>query len=970
MTEIKKKSEFVYEIPKKEKMNVPGIVYASDTLIEQIKKDRTLQQVENVAMLPGILKASIAVPDAHQGYGFPIGGVAGFDMKKGVISPGGVGYDINCLSKDSKILSSLGYTRKIKEFEKNYDEESLSILNKKNSELDNSNISFFMKKPSEKILKIKTKSGQIIKVTAEHPIFTKDGMKKIEDIKEGENVLLYPFEGVEYEKPKRILLVSEGDIDKLNRSFTSKLQIKNKLKELRLLPLYSDNPKIPYLLKIMGFIIGDGSITIRDKNCQIGFYGDEKDLKLIKKDIYKIGFNSYFFSRKRKHKIKTEYKEYEFLRKENSLRSNSSSLAILLYLLGTPKGNKTEQDYFIPRWIMKSVKWYKRLFLASLFGAEMSSPKTMTNNKFNFYGPVFSLNKKNSLHGIGFVNQISALLEEFGIRNILLKYRTEQSGKGKSTRIRLMVYPSSKNLIKLFSNINYEYNIKKRNLANAAILWLKQKEKILEFRDATIQKARDMKKEGVTKNQIINDLSEKYVNKYFIDKAIYYSNYGRTGSRIAYCFISFNKFIEKSCYGKNGFIWDEVESKEEIDYNDFVYDFSMNNENHNFVANGFVVSNCSVRLLRTNLTRKDIQGKEEEIASQLSRKIPSGVGRGSQFKVTKDELKQIMTKGVPYIVSKGYGVKEDYLHMEEEGCLKGADVSKVSEKAISRGIGQLGSLGAGNHFLDVHYVEEIYDEKTAKAFGLEKGQITFMIHCGSRGLGHQVASDYIKAMENEYGTSKFPDRELVSAPINSKLGKDYYSAMACAANFAFVNKQIISHWVREEMTHMFPKVKIDVVYDVCHNIAKFEEFDIDGKGKKQTVCVHRKGATRSFGAGRKEIPFAYRKVGQPVLIPGSMGTASYVLVGTKKAEELTWGSTVHGAGRAKSRHSAMKEMRGEEVKEAMKKKGIVVSARSYKGLSQEAPHAYKNIEDVVDVVHNLGISKKVAKLKPLIVVIG
>ncbi|HJX51026.1 MAG TPA: RtcB family protein [Candidatus Nanoarchaeia archaeon] len=378
--------------------------------------------------------------------------------------------------------------------------------------------------------------------------------------------------------------------------------------------------------------------------------------------------------------------------------------------------------------------------------------------------------------------------------------------------------------------------------------------------------------------------------------------------------------------------------------------------------------NCSVRLLKTNLKKKDILGRQEEIAKAIQRKIPSGVGRGSSFQITRQELTKVLEQGVPYIVSKGYGVKEDYLHMEEEGCLKGADASKVSDRAVKRGIGQLGTLGAGNHFLDIHYVDEIFDEKTAKAFGLEKGDVTIMIHCGSRGLGHQVASDYIKLMEDEYGFKNLPDRELINAPINSKLGKDYYAAMACAANFAFVNKQIITHWIREEMKHLFPKIKIDVVYDVCHNIAKFEEFEVDGK--KKTICIHRKGATRSFGAGRKEIPSAYRKVGQPVLIPGSMGTASYVLVGSKKAEELTWGSTVHGAGRTKSRHASMKQMRGEDVKKEMKKQGIEVVAGSWKSLSQEGPYAYKDIEEVVDVVHRLGISTKVARLKPLVVVIG
>ncbi len=377
--------------------------------------------------------------------------------------------------------------------------------------------------------------------------------------------------------------------------------------------------------------------------------------------------------------------------------------------------------------------------------------------------------------------------------------------------------------------------------------------------------------------------------------------------------------------------------------------------------------NCSVRLLKTNLTKKHVLGNQEKIVEALFRKIPSGVGRGSKFQITKKEFRKVLELGAKYMVEKGYGVKDDYLHMEEEGCMK-ADVSKVSERAIKRGVGQLGTLGSGNHFLEVQYVDEIFDRQTAKVFGLKKDQVTIMIHCGSRGLGHQVASDYIKKMGQEYGFKNFPDSELTNAPIKSKLGKDYFSAMAAAANFAFANKQLITYWIREEMKYLFPKIKIDVVYDICHNIAKFEEHVV--AGKKKIVCVHRKGATRSFGPGRKEIPFAYRKTGQPVLIPGSMGTSSYVLVGTKKSEELTFGSTVHGAGRVKSRSAASKIFKGEKVKQELDAKGIKVKSGTWKCLSEEAPEVYKDIDEVVRVVDELGISKKVARLKPLVVVKG
>ena len=378
--------------------------------------------------------------------------------------------------------------------------------------------------------------------------------------------------------------------------------------------------------------------------------------------------------------------------------------------------------------------------------------------------------------------------------------------------------------------------------------------------------------------------------------------------------------------------------------------------------------NCSVRLLKTNLKKADVVKKQKEIVEALYRKIPSGVGRGSGFQLSKQELAKILEGGAKHMVEKGYGFKEDYLHTEEEGFIDGADASKVSDRAVRRGIGQLGTLGAGNHFLEVQYVDEIFDEKIAKVLGIEKGQVTIMIHCGSRGLGHQVASDYIRKMEDEYGSDNLADRELINAPIKSALGKDYYAAAAAASNFAFANKQLITHWLREEMKYLFPKSELKVVYDVCHNIAKFEKHLV--KGKMQEVCVHRKGATRAFGPGRVEVPKAYRKIGQPVIIPGSMGTASYLMIGTKKAEELTFGSTVHGAGRVSSRSKALKEIKGEDVKEQLSKKGIEVKAGSMKSLAEESPQVYKDIEEVVKVIDELGISKKIARLKPLCVVKG
>ncbi|MBN1644878.1 RtcB family protein [Candidatus Woesearchaeota archaeon] len=374
--------------------------------------------------------------------------------------------------------------------------------------------------------------------------------------------------------------------------------------------------------------------------------------------------------------------------------------------------------------------------------------------------------------------------------------------------------------------------------------------------------------------------------------------------------------------------------------------------------------NCGVRVLRTPFTSKQVDKKRKQLLDQLARDVPAGVGRGGITKLSKEQLFEVLTKGGKWAFDNNYGTKDDLKRTEENGCMPGANPSVCSEKAIIRGKPQLGTLGAGNHFLEIQKVEEIYDKKIAKTFGIEKeNQILVMIHCGSRGFGHQVASDYIRLMEDRYGVNHLPDRELINAPINSDLGKKYFQAMACAINFAFANRQMIAHWTRDSFKKIMGSSDgMDMVYDVCHNIAKLEMHTIDGKKKK--LCIHRKGATRAFGPGREEIPAVYRKVGQPVIIPGSMGTASYLLVGTKEAEMLSWSSTAHGAGRVMSRSAALKQFRGEAVKTALEQKDIEVKAGSWKGLAEEGPASYKDINEVVRVSDSLKLAKKVVKLVP------
>jgi len=382
---------------------------------------------------------------------------------------------------------------------------------------------------------------------------------------------------------------------------------------------------------------------------------------------------------------------------------------------------------------------------------------------------------------------------------------------------------------------------------------------------------------------------------------------------------------------------------------------------------GFDV-NCGVRLLVSNLKKEEFMKKRKEVLNEIYKNVPSGLGENGEFRLDEKELKEVLEQGVKWAVKKGYATKEDEERIEDSGCIENADSSKVSQKARGRGRNQLGTLGSGNHFIEIQHVENVFDKKTADVFGLEMGQIVVMIHCGSRGLGHQVASDYIQAMEKEYGYDKLPDRQLACAPINSKLGKDYIRAMAAAANFAFTNRQVITFQIRKSFQKLFGKSKLEILYDVAHNIAKFEKHKVNGK--EIEVCVNRKGATRSFGPGKKELPSRYRKTGQPILIPGSMGTFSYVLVGTDKAEELSFASTAHGAGRVLSRTYALKNITSDEVEGQLRKHDVMIRAGSRKGMVEEAPAAYKDIDEVARVSHELGLGLLVARLKPLAVVKG
>jgi len=381
--------------------------------------------------------------------------------------------------------------------------------------------------------------------------------------------------------------------------------------------------------------------------------------------------------------------------------------------------------------------------------------------------------------------------------------------------------------------------------------------------------------------------------------------------------------------------------------------------------------NCGVRLLSVGLKYEDVKDKLEKIARKIYENVPVGVGSTGNIKLKKKDFNRMCRFGAKWAVENGYGSSEDFDRIEDNGFLNYADPNLISTKAFERGKDELGTLGAGNHFIEVQLVENIFDEAIAKVFNLEVGSVTVMIHTGSRGFGHQVATDYISLMKKELKdfNKDVPDAQLVCAPFKSLIGQDYFSAMACAANYAFANRQIITHLIRKVFLELFSRnLKIGLIYDVAHNIAKLEEHEYNGKEVK--MVVHRKGATRAFGPGNPNIPEVYRTLGQPVIIPGDMGTASYLLVGTKKAEKLTFGTTAHGAGRVKGRRQALKTLNYNQVIEELRKRDIIVVSRSKRTLVEEAPEVYKDVDRVVEIVSQIGISKKVVRLVPIAVIKG
>ncbi len=942
-------------------MNVPVKVFGNERIIEKMKQDATLRQATNVATLPGIVGSSIVMQDGHSGYGFSIGGVAAFDMEEGVISPGGIGFDINCLPKESRVSMQHGAWSCIETLESEWENSALQFVDGERVALQTTRVDLFMKKTHRGLLyEIRTVSGHNIRVTADHPLMTEKGMKRADEIGPNDKLYVYPFRGVKYERPTDDIILQESDVEAVLDSLgkenegNTKIQVLNSLRRQNLVPLRYSSPQLPYLLKILGLVFGDGRIRFSTGKSPATFSGKREDLEDIRADLDALGIPVHsVFSRVRNHSIIAGYGTSESRVTENSVAKGSTGFAALLIALGCPHGRKTHVPYRVPSWIFKAPRWQQRLFLASLFGTAPSSPSTL--NKHNFFAPQLNMNKHTHLreNATSFLQDIRRLLNGFGVKAaapIEVPNHTYRGKPGKTVGTRLVIQSRPENLLTFFETIGYAYNRERMRKACLASSYIREKLRMLRQRARVRHVSRALYASNIPVQTAVQTVVSALDSAHASEGFIRHPTWPERGcSRTPRTFPSFEEYCERQSVGENGLLCSPVDDISLVGYEGWVYDLTVHDENHNFIADNIVVSNCGVRLLRTSLTREQVEPKIDELLDRLSEACPVGVGRDG-VRVTDEQLGQVMLRGAEWAVKNGYGTEDDLENCEDNGVIPEADPTRVPERAKVRGKRQLGTVGAGNHFIEIQVVDKLF---RPDSFGLEPGQVVIMIHCGSRGFGHQICSDYIRLMEDEQPeiAGKLIDKNLIYAPISSRLAQDYWGAMNAAANYAFCNRHILGHDVRRVFTGIFPEADVTTVYDVCHNIAKREVHD----GRE--LMVHRKGATRAFP-------------GQPVLIPGSMGTASYVLIGTEDSLRLSFGSTAHGAGRRMSRVKAKHDFPADAVQAELRRKGIHIKAASRRGISEEAPGAYKDVDEIISVSDSLGIAKRVARLVPLGVVKG
>ena len=956
--------EFVWEIEAEDGMRVPARVLASEALLEEISGDLTIQQIKNATHLPGIQKHAVCMPDGHQGYGFPVGGVAAIDTEEGCISPGAVGYDINCLAGETNVLMEFGRRREIRTLSDDFETDRAVVID---DGPEPAGLRLFTETRSRTVYEVVTETGDTVQATADHPFSTPSGMTELGTLQPGDSVYLHPFEGIRDETPPEFVVLAADDFA------DESSQLVQALEDRGLLPLKSTDPAFNRLLKLVGFHTGDGSFS----GNQSWFYGEPADLQTIQTDIRALGFKpSRVYERERHH----EMDGYEFDRVEYSVRSTARSFRELLVRLGAPDGRKVASDFTVPGYLDRLAGWQRALYLSAYFGAEMSTPSTLSAK--NFYNPEVTNSRLRRHRNAGeeFMRDIARHLNDLGVETTRIQSIDSESDSGDRVRFRLGVKSGSQNLIRFFTTVGYRYNKRKQRRAIEAAQYLKTKERAIAKRLRIAEEVRTLADGGAAPAEIKRQFD---VNDRFIERTLYNDRKG--APRPPAEFPDFEAFSADLDVRDDLTVGVEIASITELGGKP-VFDIGVEHDAHNFVADGFVVSNCGVRMVKTNLTYDDLQGREEELVDELFASIPTGLGAGGVVEGTTDTIDEILARGMDWALEHDYAVEDDLAHCEDEGVRDDADPDAIDLKPKERGKTQIGSLGSGNHFLEVQRVTDVYLPEVAEAYGLAADQVVVLIHCGSRGLGHQVCTDYLRKIEREHGDllAQLPDRELAAAPAGSRLAEDYYGAMCAAINFAWVNRQLITYQTRRVFERVFDRdwedMEMDLLYDVAHNIAKKEIHDVSvapdesgesgGSGEaareEREVFVHRKGATRAFPAGHPAVPRAYRDVGQPVIIPGSMGSGSYVLRGGESSMALTFGSTAHGAGRLMSRTQAKKEYWGGDVQTALREQShIYVRAASGATIAEEAPGVYKDVDEVVRVSDALGIGDKVARTFPV-----
>jgi len=943
---LHKVRDYVWEMPPEDGMRVPARVFASEALLEEIADDRTLQQLRNTTHLPGVEKYAICMPDGHQGYGFPVGGVAGINAENGCISPGAVGYDINCLTGDTDVRLSFGRKLPIADLRERFEDEAALVAG---DELTESDLRLFTESGERQVFEMRTQTGRTVRATGDHPFLTPEGMVELGELDEGDTVFVHPFEGIQHEDPDEFTVLTERDVADEDP------QLVAFLKRNDLLPLKSTDEAFNRLLKLAGFHVGDGAF----RGPQSRFYADPEDLEAIREDIAALGFTpSRVYSRERDHEIDGD----EPTRTEYGVKVGAHGFKQLLRRMGVPDGSEVRSSFTLPDWFDRLTDWQQALYLSAFFGAEMSTPSTASTT--NFYGPRVSQNRRAGVADFGaqFLREIATALDSMGIEtNDIERF---EAGTDDTERLRLGIESDPANLIRFFSKFGYTYNREKQRKAALAVQYLRRKEHVIERRAEVASEVRTLADGGTP----VSEPNEGYdANGRFVERS---ARSGRSDRpRLPADFPAFEEFCEATEVHENLTIPVTIESIESAG-TEPVYDVGVEHDAHNFVANGLVVSNCGVRMVKTNLAYDDVRGREADLVDALFDAIPSGLGGGGIADGSGDTVEAALERGVDWCLEAGYAVESDLEHCEDEGMRPDADASAVSKKAKDRGRNQMGSLGSGNHFLEVQRVTDVFDSAIGEAYGLEEDQVVVLIHCGSRGLGHQVCNDYLRDIEEAHSglLSQLPDKELAAAPAGSQLAEDYYDAMCAAINFAWVNRQLVTHRTREVFADVFgtpwEDLGMELLYDVSHNIAKKEVHEVDG-GQTE-LFVHRKGATRAFPAGHPEVPTAYRDVGQPVIIPGSMGAGSYVLCGGSESMGISFGSTAHGAGRLMSRTQAKNEFWGGDVQDELRDGNrIYVKANSGATIAEEAPGVYKDVDEVVRVSDELGIGDKVARVYPV-----